>query len=227
MGFVMNSFTRFLIVTFFLTVLLAPTLSFAKKRQYYLGINFSQIDAAGLSQEPGFVLGWGSDSQQEKNYGLHTEFNLVARHTELLNKVARSYPGYISRYDFKIDLVYFQIPLLFKVQVPEIDSDLNIYVGPSVLLCMYNHVRCHYLKRVFNPDYDSGYYDGPIEAEFIEDPGIVKSIFDSSSIEFICGFDYKLWGVTTGLRYSMSMLRQPEAIRFNKRLHSVTWVVKL
>ena len=77
-------------------VLLVPVMADAHIHDFNLGINRSNIDAAGPSQPVGFMLGWGTELQDNEYFNLEFELNLASRHTKMLNKFTESYTGAIS-----------------------------------------------------------------------------------------------------------------------------------
>jgi hypothetical protein len=209
-----------------LNILLLPTAIGAKNTSFSVGINNLIIKLSDFPRLSGILIGHNKEWNLNENLIIERELNLIYKQAKFYNKRVWSYPGVLSAYDLEIKMVYFEIPILIKYSIPTNQSKIQLYLGPSLHLCLKGKVNRSLIKKIYN-SYDEStteklpYY----EISFIEDPGPIVPIVDNSSFGFNLGLQYKMFSKISELRYNFSKLRTLDAVEFNKYYHTLSLII--
>ena len=209
-----------LLAAFALFLLFSP--ADGAERAFIIGISTSNIERIDI-QNPGFLIGYSKEWGLVRSLYLEGELNLEYKTTDLADKLVWYYPGILARGDLGIKMWYAEIPVLIKLALPKNESPIKLYLGPSLLLCLSGKVDRHPL-HVLDDSYTYGRTPEVPKHDFsfIEDPGPAIPLTDNSSIGYNLGAQCRLFNKIFNFRYTRSTLWALDAVKFDKKYHTLT-----
>lgn len=212
---------------FILAACLLPAAAGAASSTVMAGVSQSDEKAFAFKSAPGLLLGNAFAWHPAPRISLTCELDLHYKRIALAGKLVWQHPGILSLYDLTVKALYLEVPVLVGYTFPIRGSQITLYAGPSLHLCLSGAVHRTGIRMV-----DDSYVDGSnpglpdYDISFIEDPGPTIAL-SNSAFGFTLGMNGSWLNREIGLRYTYSRLDELDAVKFDKPYHALTLVISL
>ena len=219
-----------LAVSALLCFLILPRAPLAANSAYFqVGTNLAHVSFLHRPHTPGFQVGHYKDWRLIGSFFFCREFDLIYQKIVLYDQRVWHYPGMLSQYDIKLDMVHLVIPIFLKYALPNsIRSEVQVYGGLALHLCFWDKAGRSF-DQVIDFTQDEG-EDTPLpqhHMSFIEDPGPLVPLFNNSHLGYHAGVTFNLLQRHFDLRFSYGKLYQVDAVEIDHAYKSLSLFVAL